>query len=62
MTLDEALETLGGLVSRSGGEGDEALDKVKDAITVLADALGHVRSSVESIGNVASAALKWGAS
>lgn len=30
MTLDEALEVLGGLVARAGGEGDAALDTVKD--------------------------------
>jgi tRNA(Ile2) C34 agmatinyltransferase TiaS len=30
--LGDAIETLGGLVSAAGGEGDEALDVVKDAL------------------------------
>lgn len=30
LTVEEALEILGGLVARAGGEGDEALDRVKD--------------------------------
>lgn len=30
----EALEVLGGLVSRAGGEGDWALDVVKDALAL----------------------------
>ena len=32
MTPDEAIEILGGLVSRCGGEGDDALDVIKDAL------------------------------
>lgn len=32
--VDEALEVLGGLVSRAGGEGDWALDVVKDALAL----------------------------
>lgn len=30
--LNDAVETLGNLVSRAGGEGDEALSVVKDAL------------------------------
>lgn len=30
--IAEAIETLGGLVSDAGGEGDDALDVVKDAV------------------------------
>ena len=35
MTLDEAIEQLGALVSKCGGEGDEALDTVKDHLARL---------------------------
>lgn len=35
MSIDEAIEVLGGLVSEAGGEGDDALDVIKDAVTAL---------------------------
>ena len=33
LTTDEALEALGELVSQAGGEGDDALDLFKDAVS-----------------------------
>jgi hypothetical protein len=40
--IAEAIETLGGLVSRAGGEGDEALDVVKDAVAEAITTRGAV--------------------
>jgi hypothetical protein len=44
MSLDEAIEELGALVSRAGGEGDDALDVVKEAAGVLQQILGCTRA------------------
>lgn len=35
MTIEQAIEELGNLVSENGGKGDEALDVVKDTISHL---------------------------
>lgn len=42
MTIDEAIERLGSLVARSGGEGDDALDVFKDTCSVASRALDFV--------------------
>ena len=39
MTTDEAIEVLGGLVAQAGGEGDDALDTIKDALAPEREAL-----------------------
>jgi hypothetical protein len=52
MTLDEAIEALGGLVSEAGGEGDDALDVVKDALERAErqdQVVGGVRSFLSSL-------------
>lgn len=54
LSLDEAIETLGGLVSRAGGEGDEALDVFKD----LAGEVEQLRAELRLIHRRSGQALK----
>lgn len=47
MTTDEAIEVLGGLVAQAGGEGDGALDAVKDALALPGPLMGSFEAARE---------------
>lgn len=55
--IDAAIETLGNLVAMNGGEGDEALDVVKDA-TTLPQLMGTTEAA-KTLGTTTSSLPKW---
>lgn len=55
--IADAIETLGGLVSMAGGEGDDALDVVKDAVR-LPELMGTA-AVAEALGTTTPNLRKW---
>lgn len=53
MTIDEAIEALGGLVSAAGGEGDDALDVFKEVSSAARRALAVLNDGMGSDGSLA---------
>lgn len=49
LTIDEAIEEIGALVSEAGGDGDEALDVLKDAVS-YGYALMGAKDVAEALG------------
>jgi hypothetical protein len=55
--IADAIETLGGLVSDAGGEGDDALDVVKDAVR-LPELFGTA-AAAEVLGTTPANMQRW---